>query len=217
MTADPPWLVADLGVDHDVISHAVVGGGLGRARRVAWLQVCDADLPPGVDPAAWLHRRLEARSLPATVGLLTASNIAHHRRVARQVAGVTADAVVTVGLANRLRVGDLPTPLAPGTINALVVLDHPLRTEALIEALAIAVEARTAAVSALNLASPVSGRPATGTGTDCVVVAAPGAGLAADARMLPYSGKHTPAGAAIGRAVYDAVLGGGRAWIARQR
>jgi adenosylcobinamide amidohydrolase len=56
------------------------------------------------------------------------------------------------------------------------------------------------------------GKPVTGTGTDCIVVAAPGT----DGGEA-FAGLHTDIGAAIGRAVYDAVLQGGMAWVSERR
>jgi adenosylcobinamide amidohydrolase len=52
---------------------------------------------------------------------------------------------------------------------------------------------------------------ATGTGTDCIVIAAP----ELDGGEK-WAGKHTAIGALIGAAVEDAVLRGARAWIAER-
>ncbi|HEV3193757.1 MAG TPA: adenosylcobinamide amidohydrolase, partial [Polyangiaceae bacterium] len=86
-------------------------------------------------------------------------------------------------------------------------VDVALSALALLEALAIAAEARTAAILEVGVASSRSGKPATGTGTDCIVIASPKARAGA-----PYAGKHTDIGAAIGAAVLDAVRVGARAW-----
>jgi adenosylcobinamide amidohydrolase len=116
-----------------------------------------------------------------------------------------------VGLSNALRVGDdvVDSPRV-GTINLLAYVDEPLSDEGLIEASAMATEAKCAAVLGSGVRSRVSGRPATGTGTDCVVVASPGA--AVGGRLEPYAGKHTSIGAAVGAAVEDAVARGIRRW-----
>ncbi len=211
-----PWLVAELGSPHDVASWAIVRGGLCTARRVAWLHVDDVDLDVKTDPVELLQRRLQDAGLHDAVGLLTACTLAHHQHLRRVVEGpgagpVGVDAVATVGLHNRLAVGDPPTPAAVGTINLLARIDRPVSPTALLEAMSIAVEARTAAVLGLGLPSPVSGAPSTGTGTDCVVVAAPTTGPP----PLAYAGKHTALGAALGQAVFDAVSEGGRRWVAR--
>jgi adenosylcobinamide amidohydrolase len=48
--------------------------------------------------------------------------------------------------------------------------------------------------------------PATGTGTDCIAVAAP-------AGSCTYAGLHTDIGEAVGTAVYRATLAGARDWM----
>ena len=88
-----------------------------------------------------------------------------------------------------------------------VAVSRPLAAPAALEALSLAAEARTAAILDAALQSRRSGAPATGTGTDCIVVAAP-----AEARGAAYAGKHTALGEAVGAAVYQAVLAGARRW-----
>ena len=73
-----------------------------------------------------------------------------------------------------------------------------------LEAYAIAVEARTAAIMDLGL-ELATGR-ATGTGTDCLALAAPRGARA-------YAGLHTPLGEAIGAAVRQAVRRAGEDWL----
>ena len=82
----------------------------------------------------------------------------------------------------------------------------------MLEAMSIAVEARTVAMTSLRTRSTASSSVATGTGTDCVVVAAP---LSSEQGPARYAGKHTALGAVIGQAVLDAVTAGGRAWMER--
>ena len=130
---------------------------------------------------------------------------------------MAARAVATVGLGNALAAGDPPGPLGPGgalgTINVLVQLSHALDEAALAEALALATEARTAAVLDGRVPSrrAADGALATGTGTDCIVVAAPEAG-----EPLRWVGKHTLAGSLLGGAVREAVSRGVRRWIAEE-
>jgi len=89
----------------------------------------------------------------------------------------------------------------------------PAELVALAEALGVATEARTAAVLDGRVPSrrASSGSLATGTGTDCIVVAAPEAGPS-----LRWVGKHTLAGALLGGAVREAVARGVRRWIAEE-
>ena len=73
--------------------------------------------------------------------------------------------------------------------------------EAQLEALALAAEARTLAVREAGIASTRTGLPASGTGTDCIVIAAPDA---PHDQCAAYAGKHTALGHVIGAAVHDA-------------
>jgi adenosylcobinamide amidohydrolase len=216
VTCEPPWLVFDLGGEHDTASWALVGGGLGRARHVAWHFVHGSELPPGLDPRALLATRLAARGLDHAIGLLTARYLDRFTDETATVAGAEARCVATVGLGNAVRAGDPPGPFRVGTINLVCQLAVPLSPPALLEALAVAVEARTAAVLDTAVVSRRSDQLATGTGTDCAVIVAPVAPVAsepvASAPVVHHAGTHTPIGAAIGQAVYRAVHRGAAAW-----
>jgi adenosylcobinamide amidohydrolase len=97
-----------------------------------------------------------------------------------------------------------------GTINLLAHVDRPLSQAALIEAVSIATEARTVAI--IDLDWRQGGKTVTGTGTDCIAVAAPSMDGGDN-----FAGLHTDIGAAIGRAVYEAVSQGGALWVEEQR
>ncbi len=209
---DGRWLVVRLPVPHAVLSWAIVNGGRRTASAVAWHEVRESELRPPVDPARLLSTRLAAAGHGDAVGLLTSASVARHVVTERTFDGAVARCVATVGLGNALRVGDPPGPVARiGTINLLCHVSVPLGEEALVEALSIVAEARTLAVREARVASSVSGAPATGTGTDCIVVAAPeGPGGAR------YAGKHTQLGHVIGATVFEAVARGAAAWIAER-
>jgi adenosylcobinamide amidohydrolase len=222
LTCEPPWLVLDLGGEHDTASWALLGGGLARARHVAWHFVHGSELPPDVDPRELLATRLAARGLIAAgasapggvVGLLTARHLDRHVDETAAIAGAEARCVATVGLGNAVRAGDPPGPFRVGTINLVCQLAVPLSPPALLEALAVAVEARTAAVLDAAIVSRRSDQLATGTGTDCAVIAAPVA--TERAAVAHHAGTHTPLGAAIGQAVYRAIRRGAEAWKEEQ-
>jgi len=191
-----------------VASWAIVGGGLGRARTVAWLQVGDAELRPPVDARRYLRDRLEAAGVPDAVGLLTSRDVGTFTDVTCAYPGAAARCVATVGLGNALRAGDLPGPDGRiGTINVLCHVSEPLSDEALFETMALAAEARALAVREAAVPSRRSGAPASGTGTDCIVIAAPARGTPA-----AYAGKHTVIGHVVGAAVLGAVLAGVERW-----
>jgi adenosylcobinamide amidohydrolase len=197
---------------HRILSHAVLRPGLVEGSAVAWCQVDDADLAPPVDPAAFLAERLAVAGLPDAVGLLTSADVAAFVDVVRAVEHLAVRTVATVGLDNARRAGDEwdVAPPAVGTINVLVRASVPLGDAALVEMLAVACEARAMAVLEGGVASRKSGRPATGTGTDCTVVAAP-----CGAAVTDYAGKHTALGHLVGATVAEAIGQGVAAWLER--
>ncbi|NCQ23607.1 MAG: adenosylcobinamide amidohydrolase [Rhodobacteraceae bacterium CG17_big_fil_post_rev_8_21_14_2_50_63_15] len=206
LTLDPPWLCLDLGVEMPVLSWAVNRPGQVLARRILWREVRNADLPMDLVVEDWLDSELAARGAQDSVCFLTSCAIAGHTQAIATAADITARAVATVGLSNAESVGTRLPPAARGwgTINIAVHLENGLTDAARIEALSIATQARTAAImqSGLSLVTGI----ATGTGTDCIAVAAP-------AGSLRYAGLHTAMGEAIGRAVYLSVRQGAQAWL----
>lgn len=205
------WLVCSLPGEHVTASWAIVGGGLRRARTVAWHQVRDRELPLDVDPVELLRRRMVASGLAGAVGLLTSRRLDRFTCTRARSGQVEAMCVATVGLGNAVRVGSpVCRPARVGTINMLCTVSVALSPSALIEAIAIAAEGRTAAMTDARVLDRW-GQWATGTGTDCIVVAAP-----VRDRPRDYAGKHTDVGVAIGRSVGAAVLAGARAWKREQ-
>ena len=208
ITVDPSWLIVRWSAPHDVVSWAITGGGARKTSVVAWHRISEAELRPPVDARRLLEERLRAAGAAGAVGLLTSRRLDAYVDVTRAHGPVQARCVATVGLGNALRAGDPPGPAARlGTINLLCRVSVPLGFEALLEALALASEARALAVREAHVTSTVSGAPASGTGTDCIVVAAP-----AGSRGLRYAGKHTVAGHVIGNAVHAAIAQGAEAW-----
>ena len=198
------WLIVRFPEPQVVVSWAVVRGGKTKTDTLAWHRVTAEELKPPVEPREFLKSQLAEASIPNAVGFLTSADLEKYGDVEKTLEGVTARSVVTVGLANALRVGDLPRIAQPaGTINLLCQISRPLSEEAFLEALSIATEARTAALLEFGIPSVESGLPATGTGTDCIAIAAPSQGEA-----LSYVGKHTLAGHLIGTSVLEAVRSG---------
>lgn len=206
-----PWLEFDLGAPMQVLSWAVNRPGLVTARRILWREVKNRDLPRDLDVEDWLAQELARRGASDAVAFLTSRDVRCYSETKAAAGGVEAQAVATVGLSNGERVGRRVADYASrdwGTINVALRLSAGLTQAALIEAMSIAVQARTVAVIDAGHMLP-TGR-ATGTGTDCVAVAAPSGSLA-------YAGLHTEAGEAIGRAVYEAVLSGALEWKTTNR
>jgi adenosylcobinamide amidohydrolase len=93
--------------------------------------------------------------------------------------------------------------ISPGTINILLQTSFPLSECASLEALSLVAEARTLAVLQGHVPSGVGNAIATGTGTDCIVVASP---LTSSNELeVAFAGKHTEIGHLIGSCVYEAV------------
>lgn len=212
---DRPWLTAEFGRPLRALSWAPHRPGFEEVDRVVWREVRNADLPEDLDALAWFRSELEATGRADAVGLLTSRDVRHHAVAQAEVDGVRADVLATVGLSNAERVGrrrggqPFPTgainPVPRGTINIVASVTAPLSDAGLIEALSVLVQARTAAVMEHGPVLPDLGR-ATGTGTDCAVVAAP-PGEAA------FAGLHTAVGEALGAAALDATVRGVREWM----
>lgn len=122
-------------------------------------------------------------------------------------------AVVTAGVeTNAGRAGD---PAAyyeevggyDGTIAIMLCISRELRPGALVEAVTMATEAKTATLQELNVPSCYSDGLATGTGTDQIAIAA-----RLDGAPLSGAGKHTRLGELIARSVQTAL----RQALARQ-
>jgi adenosylcobinamide amidohydrolase len=205
-------LVARFATTQRMCSWAIVNGGFTEARDVGWIEVRGSDLKPPIDARRVLRARLAKAGAVGAVGLLTSRDVTTFVDVTAHDCDVRSRCIATVGLGNALRAGDPPGPAGRiGTINLLCHVDVPLTDEALLEAMSIATEARTASVLEAAVPSLRSGLPATGTGTDCIVMATPLAG-----RREPYAGKHTRIGHVVGAAVAQAVRRAVAEWKAER-
>ncbi|NSY41063.1 adenosylcobinamide amidohydrolase [Leisingera sp. ANG59] len=210
VTLDRPWIEFDLGAEMQVLSWAVNRPGLVTARRILWREVRNSDLPRDLDVTEWFAGELSARGCGDAVAFLTSRDVRRYCEASATVEGISTHAVATVGLSNAERVGSRMDYASRnwGTINVALRLSEGLTHAGLIEAMSIAVQARTAA--AMEAGITLSSGTATGTGTDCVAVAAP-------VGANPYAGLHTATGEAIGKAVYQAVHLGALEWKTTNR
>jgi adenosylcobinamide amidohydrolase len=206
VTLSRPWLSMDLQGPHRVLSWSLTRPGFVTADTILWREVRNADLPQDFDVEGWLRAELAARGTPDAVTLLTSRDLDAYEVAGAQVEGVTAQAVATVGLSNAERIGTRLDRSGKdwGTINVALQVSCPLADAALIELVSIVAQARTAAIIEAGHDLP-TGR-ATGTGTDCIAVAAPPGDQ-------PFAGMHTPVGEAAGRAAYRAVKQGVTVWM----
>jgi iron complex transport system ATP-binding protein len=135
---------------------------------------------------------------------------------ARYEAGpLRVECFATVGVANAVRAGEWgtktaarqaePVSRAPGTINLILLTNSHLSTAAMVGAVQVATEAKTAVLLDAGVPSAYSASSATGTGTDAVVIACELKGRRAFYR---YSGTHTLLGTLVARAVTHCVSEG---------
>lgn len=204
----PRWLVAQLDEPWNVLSWAVVNGGFRRTRQLAWLFLKGGEIADIEDPAQWMCAEMHTQGLASAVGFMTSR---------REHAWLESDAteghcdchvIGTVGLSNALRVGDPAGLSTHGTINLVAFCSQAVTSEAAIELIALMSEAKALATLEAQVASNVSSEPSTGTGTDYLAIAWPTLGHRAS-----YAGKHTEAGAAVGRATYVGVTRGIEDWL----
>jgi adenosylcobinamide amidohydrolase len=183
------------------ISWAIHGGGFSAPRHVVnhtigktvWIE----------DPrayASWVAREL---SLPEneTIVMMTSVLQCFAGCAEYNYGDLSVRAFSTVGLGNALAAGDVGDNHAEtGTINTILAVSAALSDEALIECLAVATEAKSFFLFERGVKSVLSGKLATGTGTDCITVVSLGTG-----EKLSYAGKHTKLGELIARATTAAM------------
>lgn len=205
-----PWLVAEFETDQRMLSWSITHPGFCENKRVAWLEVRNADLSPNIDAQEYMHTMLDKNRLRGAVGLMTSRHIEHHHFVERVQGFVKAQCLITLGLGNGAHVGfpDGQRSFAKvGTINSLCAVNVPLSDGAMIEASSIATQARTAALMDYYRENLPEVQPVTGTGTDCIVIACP-----KEASHTMFSGLHTNVGKALGEAIYKAALEACTVW-----
>lgn len=138
-------------------------------------------------------------------GLITGCDIKNYRECVLNSGPLWVHGIATVGLGNARAVGDdadVPlqkTPNQPGTINLVLACNALPDIVGKIEAIHIATMAKAEALREAGVMSAKSGRPATGTGTDCIVVA--GSGEINE----NYCGMHTVLGELIGKVVHQVI------------
>ncbi len=178
-----------------VLSSAVHLGGFARARAIVNLHVGKND--PCADPAGMIGAFARRAGVPAPwVGLLTGAHTERAVQAQESAAGFHALAVVTVGLSNPVAAGTSPVATwAASTINTIVVVAADPEPAALVNAVITATEVKGLALREAALQAD-AGRPASGTSTDAVVIAATGRGPAAR-----FGGPASEMGWVVARAV----------------
>ncbi|PYM73383.1 MAG: hypothetical protein DME03_15675, partial [Candidatus Rokuibacteriota bacterium] len=142
------------------------------------------------------------------VGLLTSAWTERAEVVHVRGRGLSAIAMVTVGLSNRVAAGTTPVAAwAPSTINAIVVVDGAAEPAALVNAVMTVTEVKAALVAAAEIRCD-DGSMASGTSTDAVVVAATGRGA-----PHRFGGPISDFGWVVARAARAALDPGIRRWL----
>ena len=116
--------------------------------------------------------------------------------------GFPISTVVTAGTSNALAAGDRAghLHLKTGTINMIILLDANPTDACLVEIVKTATEAKSLALTEMDILSRISNKTATGTSTDTVTVAATDRG-----KPIKYAGTATVLGSTISRSVTKAV------------
>ena len=219
-------LVVDLQTPHRVLSTSTEYGGMRHKLR----HIVNMQSMEGRSHDTRIQERLSAGSAhyhrqsvlplhlpPDKTALMgTAAHLGHLGHTSKSFQNLRVDAFATAGVhGNAVAAGDparyyqsldgsgtKPAELPPGTINIIVLINHPLKAGAMVKAVTVAVEAKSAALQALAVPSRQSNRLATGTGTDQVSLAAP---LTGSGPALESASQHLKLGELIGAAVQAAV------------
>jgi iron complex transport system ATP-binding protein len=201
-------LIIDLQRLHRVISSAPRGGGISRARSILNQQVpANPSSLKGPVMNRWRHPARDLGRLAGrlkvrrpVIGLMTAVPMTQLVVDREQTGRLWVECFCTVGVTNAVRAGERPPSDTgdAGTINIILVTNATLAMTALVGAVQVATESKTATLinnKVRSVARPAS--LATGTGTDAVVIASSLEGV----HKMLYSGTHTEIGGMIGRLV----------------
>ena len=189
-----------------VISSAVRGGGIGLAHAIINHQVSEPfkhskkekpQTQQWEDPTRTLGKIVDRLGISGRcVGLMTLVDLGHLVVTREQAVGLWVEGFFTIGVTNTVRAGE-PTfdRSRVGTINIILVTNAKLAMAALVGAVTVATESKTAILLEERIPSSSGSGLATGTGTDSIVIAI------GDGPRLRYSGTHTKMGELIGRVV----------------
>lgn len=194
-----------------VLSSAPYNGGLIDADHLLILKVMDnfdGTKGPFEPLTATFRKYCRRKGWPGiSVGMMTSAKMASFRNVRRSARGVEISVLVTAGISNARRAGDPAeyrvfdeAGIKPGTINIIILTNAILTQAAQVEAVMVVTEAKTAILQDFGVTSPVTGKTATGTGTDAVAIVNGSA-----PPEIRYCGKHTLFGEMLASATIDAL------------
>jgi adenosylcobinamide amidohydrolase len=192
---------------HQVMSSAILNGGIVQASHLVNLRVPKSGASLEAPEITLARYCVHAGWSGTIVGMMTAASMDSFRIAKETVQDIDIVVLVTSGLSNPRRVGDraehrkmITQSEEIGTINIMVMTSTTLTGSAMVEALTIATEAKSATLQDAGIRSPVSNKIATGTGTDSIAIAS-GHGP----ETVRYCGKHVLFGEIMGSLVTDAV------------
>ena len=194
-----------------VLSSAPYNGGMINADHLLILKVrdnFDGTKGPFEPLTVTFKNYCHQRKWPGVcVGMMTSAQMTSFRKARRSARGVEISVLVTAGISNARRAGDQAeyrafdqVGIKPGTINIIILTNAILTEAAQVEAVMVVTEAKTGVLQDLSVISPVSGKTATGTGTDAVAVVSGSA-----SPEIRYCGKHTLFGELLASATMDAL------------
>ena len=208
------YLIAELDDESDILSWSILNGGRSQGRNIFWAKVFSSELPRSVRPSNYLKDLLLKLNKKSDIAFMTSANLNDYTHQIQVYEQLKVEVLVTVGMGNSLRVGDKGGHhISIGTINILVEINTPMSESCLVEGVSIITEAKTAAVMDSRIFSKVSGKIATGTGTDCIALSSKNKNTS-DSTYI-YCGKHTKLGELIGNITYNAVSIGIEKWKER--
>lgn len=212
-------LVIDLEKRLKVLASAPFRGGLVRARYLLNHQVPANPVKRaalrrdcrGCYPAGYLKQlAADLGTKGDAVALMTAVPLKQYVALRAVSEDLWVEAWITVGVTNAVRAGDPATAglgagAKPGTINIILVTNARLPASAMVGAVQVITESKTAALLEARVPTSSGRSGATGTGTDAVVIAC---GAGRKGPQLRYSGTHTKLGELIGSLVTHGVREG---------
>ncbi|UHA72099.1 adenosylcobinamide amidohydrolase [Paenibacillus sp. 481] len=189
-----------------VWSNAVYHGGSWLTERIVnHMVTTEFDCS---DPVQHMRNKCEQWEYhPVTsVGLITAAKLSHTSLKEKEGDAFSVLCCTTAGTLNAARAGiprQVHSDYKPGTINTVIIVDGDIGQAAVWNLVMTATEAKCAALADTQLIDGETGKVATGTTTDAIVIAVINSGRYRAEHL--YAGTATTIGNTIGCLVYDTV------------
>jgi adenosylcobinamide amidohydrolase len=203
-------LIIDLPKTSSILSWAPFNGGITTSNCI-FNHECDHFEENDLESI--FNSVINQNNLPSdAIGLITGANVSRFEEAYLESDDLWVHAIATIGLNNTRSAGDLADVSLgqrvnkTGTINIIVSCNALPHVSGLVEAIQIATMAKTSAMIDAEVKSKKSKQLATGTGTDCIVVAGNGE------IQENYCGMHTVLGEMIGKSVKEIIKKGIQKW-----